>query len=201
MGVYYITGTPHAFLDINGTVSTIDFPQDSDRNFASGINDVGDIAGTFRDTSGNYHGFLLRQGQYTKFDYPGAEGMGGDPLTGISPNGPAINNTGDIVGTYFGADHVEHAFLLRNSQFTNIDFPGSLSSAATGINTWGVIVGSYSDSSEVSHGFVLLNGVYSTVDFPSSPSGIGGINAIGAIVGSYADCSGHRHGYHAVPKL
>lgn len=200
VGYSYIAGSPHGFLYRNGTFSTIDFPQDSISNFAHGINDAGDIVGTFRDTSLNYHGFLLKQGQYTKFDYPGAEGIGGDGR-GIIASGPAINNVGDIVGTYFGTDHIGHAFLLRNGIFTNIDFPGSLSSSALGINAWGVTSGYYTDSSEVSHGFILRNGGYTTVDFPGASSIIAGINAVNAIVGDYFDCSGNRHGYQAVPRL
>lgn len=196
VGHSFLPGSPisHAFLYRNGTFSTIDFPQESDRHTASGINNAGDIVGTFRDASGKYHGFLFRQGKYIQFDYPGAEGMGGHVFS-PSSSGPAINDVGDIAGTYFGTDGIEHAFLLRNGQFTNIDFPGSSSSAAHGINAWGVIAGSYTDSSEVVHGFISRNGVYTTVDFPFASSGIGGINALSATIWTAVDIGTAIRGY------
>ena len=62
---------------------------------------------------------------FTSIDIPGAGVVGAY----------GINNNGDIVG-YYGADSNanKHAFLLSNSVFTYFDYPGKLSTIATGIN-------------------------------------------------------------------
>ena len=64
----------------------IDFPG-STRTDAWGINNAGEIVGTFVQ-GGRTHGFLLRGGQYTQIDFPEA----------TSTTASKINNRGDIVG-------------------------------------------------------------------------------------------------------
>ena len=57
---------------------------------ATGINDAGQIVGSYYDTSHNIHGFLKSGGSFTRIDVPGA--------TYTYSSG--INNAGHIVGNY-----------------------------------------------------------------------------------------------------
>jgi probable HAF family extracellular repeat protein len=68
------------------------------------------------------------------------------------------NERGDLVG-FFVTDGCDppfgntHGFVLRDGEFTAIDFPGARSSDAFGINDDGVIVGRYVDRSGAIRGF------------------------------------------------
>jgi probable HAF family extracellular repeat protein len=57
---------------------------------APGINFEGDIVGSFADSSGNPHGFLLSKGRFTTIDVPAAFGIGTQAY--------GINPQSDIVG-------------------------------------------------------------------------------------------------------
>lgn len=80
--------------------------------------------------------------------------------------------------------------------FVSIDYPGAISTAATGINPKGEIVGRYTDVAGVGHAFLRdAQGVYSTVDYPGAASSFAwGINPQSDVVGHYADGS-RFHGY------
>jgi probable HAF family extracellular repeat protein len=68
------------------------------------INDSGKIVGTYEDSGGRFHGFLLSGGVYTAIDPPGSTG-------GVIASG--INTSGQIVGGYIGVGGVQHGYLLR----------------------------------------------------------------------------------------
>jgi hypothetical protein len=63
-----------------------------------GINDAGQISGTYYD--GSYHGFLYSHGTYTPLNVPGA----------VATYATDINDQGQIVGYYSDASGT-HAFL------------------------------------------------------------------------------------------
>lgn len=109
-----------------------------------------DIVGTYTDSSGNGHGFLLSHGRFTTIDVPGAS-----VLLGSSPWG--INPQGDIVGFYADGSRNFHGFLLSEGRFKIIDVPAAfgIGTSAYGINPQGDIVGLYSDGSSNTHGFLL----------------------------------------------
>lgn len=124
-----------------------------------GINDAGDIVGSF-GLGGNTFGFLFRGGDYINIAVPGASGG-----TFVSD----INNNGDIVGyfsngTTFRAFKVSGADLLLDNGAFNTqavetfdvkagDFTAPLT-LATGISDGGLIVGSFLDGNGVEHGYV-----------------------------------------------
>ena len=64
-----------------------------------------------------------------------------------------INDSGQIVGGYFGADGT-HGFLLDQGSYTTLDVPGARYTWATGINASGQIVGGYSDAAGGQQGFL-----------------------------------------------
>ena len=83
----------------------------ADKTFCTGINDAGRIVGDFSDASGaNTHGFLLSRdlSTVTQLDVPDST------FTATR----AINNHGDIVGTFFGVGTPTQGFLLSHGTFT-----------------------------------------------------------------------------------
>jgi probable HAF family extracellular repeat protein len=73
---------------------------------------------------------------------------------------------------------------LAQGTYTQIDYPGSILTVASGIDTAGDIVGSYADPTSRRHGFLLSGGVYTTIDYPGAQDTYTfGLNDLGQIVG------------------
>jgi probable HAF family extracellular repeat protein len=112
---------------------------------------IGDIC---TDVDGGIHGYVRdSRGNFQLVDYPGA----GAPCTASR----WINERGDTVGVYANSlaecfAFQAHGFLLRNGQYSAIDFPGSAFTDAFGINDDGVIVGDFTDRQGNTHGFKAL---------------------------------------------
>jgi probable HAF family extracellular repeat protein len=124
-----------------------------------GINDPGQIVGTYVDNVGhNRHGFFRdTAGNYTKpLDAPGSS------LTVAE----GINNRGEIVGVYFDVGFNAHGFVLSGisdyahpSAWTTIDvtidgFPPAAATEINSINERGQITGYYIDGNGITHGFI-----------------------------------------------
>jgi probable HAF family extracellular repeat protein len=73
----------HGFLWDRGRFSRFDVP-DSLATFAYGVNNRGQIVGSYFDAAGKQHGFLLERGHYRTLDAPGR------------PEGSDNNGDGDI---------------------------------------------------------------------------------------------------------
>jgi probable HAF family extracellular repeat protein len=162
-----------------------------------GINNTGQIVGTYHETAGDTHGFVLSGGNYTKLDVPRSFGT---PLASpLGVTATAINDSGQIVGA-FGRIISLHppitfngAFLLNGGVYTDITEPGVLGgSAATGINNAGQIVGP-----GPGHGVLLSGGSFTDLIVPGSLQCFAqGINDAGVIVGDYNDyLDGPEHGF------
>src|SRR5260370_515410 len=80
---------------------------------ALGINDAGQIAGDFRNSTGT-HGFLDTGGSFTPLDVPGTS----------FTTAFGINDAGQIVG-FFTDSTGSHAFLDTSGSFTPLDVPGA----------------------------------------------------------------------------
>jgi uncharacterized membrane protein len=121
---------------------------------------------------------------YTTIDYPS--------LTTTTTIAWGINARGDVVGEYFDAEG-RHGFLLRNGDFTSIDFPGASGTSARGIGPGGDIVGIYRNQVEPTvvpaHGFLLTRrGDFEQADYPGHINTIPQrILADGAILGCRHD--------------
>jgi hypothetical protein len=166
----------HGFIWRNGAFTTlnINFPGDADADIgpdgkprgngtvALGINDIGEVVGTYVDKDGNRHGFLRSsKGDFARFDVPGA---------GLTV-GQGINNAGTIGGLYVDGSGLRHGFVLKNSVFdfvtgvlksgifmtVDVDVPGSNETQVFSINAKGEIVGDYfvpdPPNDPVEHGF------------------------------------------------
>jgi probable HAF family extracellular repeat protein len=126
-----------------GSVTIIEIPGSSNRQLglfcrinstvAQGINDMGQIVGSFLDTNNVRHGFLWQAGTFTQIDVPGA----------ISTEARGINNSSQIVGVFVDASGLSHGFLRDGDTFTRIDVPDATSTEANGINNSSQIVGAF----------------------------------------------------------
>ena len=104
----------------------------------------GDIVG------GRNPGYLLAgwpgSPELTQIVFPGA----------ILTNANALNNRGDIVGRYDLPDGSTHGYVLREGEFTTIEFPGAANwTSAIAINERGDIVGKYQTADGKFHGYLL----------------------------------------------
>jgi uncharacterized membrane protein len=166
------------------TYTSLDFPG-GDITTARGINNRGDIVGTYRIlATPARHALLIRRGQYLP--------LAPSTLLGTDYSEAfKSNDRGDVVGQYIGDDGFFHGFLLSKGVVTTLDFPAASDTYAFGINQSGVVVG-YWDLLDAlgnvlaTHGFVWKNGAFSEVNFPgSADSVVLGINASGDYVGEW----------------
>lgn len=196
-GGYCIKGctypqSQHGFTWDNGTFTTIDYPG-AMSTAVYGINDLGEVVGGFCTTntvcSGSVltptqHAFLDDHGAFTELDYPGA-------VAGTQAN--AINNAGQIVGTY-DTTTGPHSFLYQNGVYATIDDPKATWTSATAINNHGVVAGAYQEYQNGQlyvHGFLYQNGTFTTVDHPGTGvSNLTGNNDHGTVVGTWSSPKG-----------
>jgi hypothetical protein len=135
-----------------------------------GINDFSALAGTYVDTKGVGHGFVLNKkligsGYNTvKFDVPHSS----QNLSVI-----AISNFGAVLGGYSDSNFVSHGFVRDYwGKITIVDPPGSTGTYPGGINDFGFVSGSYTDANGTPHGFLRHpDGSITSFDAPGSSSG------------------------------
>ena len=84
------------------------------------VNDAGEVAGTYIDSSNVQHGFTWLNGAYTSFELPEAAQPYSAAITGI-------NNAGRVVGVYTSqATGKSHAFLYNGTAATAFgDYDGT----------------------------------------------------------------------------
>jgi hypothetical protein len=165
--------------------------------------------------------FLLRNGQFTSYQFPGANTTA---IHAVNDNGlfvglaapggafvsngtthttiagatlVAINNKGIIVG-YDGTAVYE--FNTSGKKLGEIAVPGMAPTSGLGINNLGVVVGAFHNSTGT-HCFIWQKGEYSQLDVPEAKETLAcnGINDKGQIVGTYEDQSGEHSGFIATP--
>jgi uncharacterized protein (TIGR03437 family) len=159
---------------------------------ATGINNVGQIVGSYPDSATGTHGFVRSaDGQsITVFDQPYARS---GPYKGTYAN--SINDKGEVVGQNYSS--IGFLRSADGAAYSPIQVPGASHTNPTAINNNGQIVGTYSTGG-VPHGFLRdTDGTYTTFDVPGSVGGTRptGINNHGVIVGSFATASALAHGF------
>jgi hypothetical protein len=172
------------------TYTTVDFPGAIATSLNGGPNPEGTNIGSYTDTSGVTHGFVLEKGVFTSFDPPGS--------TSTTPNW--ISPQGTIVGSYNDSIGVSHGFILEGGEYTTVDYPGvTFGTTLTGLSPSGEIVGFYcrTSSCTADHSFMeSKQGVFTTFDPPGAISSTAStVNPSGVIVGAYTDSGGVGHGY------
>ncbi len=149
VGMYYnLTGdtTHRGYLFSGGRFTSFEHPQAGRMSCFFAINDNGDMMGHWQDTAGVRHGWLVRQGRSSSFDFPGAN----QTMLDVG----AITNAGDIAGAYEDPRGKAKGFLLRQGSFTPFDIPGSRATTPLRMNASGQIVGRYEDAGGVTRGFL-----------------------------------------------
>jgi uncharacterized membrane protein len=154
----------HGFVLKRGTYTTIDVPFPGATNtVAAGINNFGDVVGSYVDSDENSHGFTLKNGVFKSFDFPGPDVL--------DTTASAINDTGSIVGYYYDLNSQERrGFLFNGRRFTSIDppFSDACCTRALGINNRGEIVGDYLQGYTV-FGFTRKQGKFQSFDWSFPP--------------------------------
>jgi hypothetical protein len=155
-----------------GTYTQIDYPGAAQTQ-CLGVNTAGDISGTYYDTSGAPHGFLLSRGIYTTIDYPGAKGT---IVFGL-------NDHNQIVGQTNSAPVVGFVYDAPIQTFTRISYPGSFATMPVSINEEGIIAGFTQVGQEV-WGIELAGSSYRRIT-PRGPHNtyMDGISTAGELVG------------------
>ena len=125
---------------------------------AFGINDFGSIVGDCDIADGYVSAYVLRRGNFTIIDAPGA----------VATTAWDINNRGAIVGDYYGDDDRYHGFLYVDGKLTTIDFPGAVHTSAQGIDDFGRVVGIFVDDTDTWRGFVLAGGKFRAIEPPNA---------------------------------
>jgi sulfatase modifying factor 1 len=125
-----------------------------------------------------------------------------DPLGSNYGYASAINNSGQVVGSFVtgdvnGAGGILHAFLYSGRVMTDLGMlPGDSGSAATGINARGQVVGfGVTNLGTISNAFLFSDGVLSDLGtLPGEVSSYAsGINDRGEIVGASATTNDDSH--------
>ena len=164
----------------------VNYPHEPLAQYATCVNDSGQIVGTYLDSSGVWHGYERSGGKFTKLDVPFAG------ATASFVNG--INNSGEVVGGWnangYNGPGAQHGFTLIGGTYASFDYPAAAYTWGSGENNAGEIVGTYIDTSGVYHGYLLSGDTYTSID----PSGsvqtyANGINDAGDIVGWYCTTS------------
>jgi probable HAF family extracellular repeat protein len=196
VGGYGNTSGNYGYLYSGGIFTTLSVPgafQYSPSTFfdgggtsAEGINNAGEIAGTWTNSSGYEQGFEYSGGTFTDtgIDEPGESYTA---LYGINDSGLISGNAFNFV---HGVRSVNSAFLYNGSTFTPIAYPGATSTTVQGINDSGDAVGWYSLDGQTS-GFTYNDGTYTSIMYPGANStNLFGISNNGEIVGEYTCTSG-----------
>jgi probable HAF family extracellular repeat protein len=177
--------------DERGHLETFDAPGALTQTVPIGLNNRGQIVGTF-DRRDGAHGFLRDQrGRFTTIDFPGA----------TRTEAARINDRGQIVGVYTATDGGSgldaRGFLFDRGEYTPTDIPGARSTSPTGIDNRGRIAGTYVDAEGAMHGFLRdADGAVATIDVPGAvATQLLDLNDRGETAGVFADAGGTLRGF------
>jgi probable HAF family extracellular repeat protein len=155
---------------------------------ASGINNLGQVVGTYIDSVGLPHGFIYQNGVYTTIDYPSAAH---NYAFGINDAGSVVGSFSEVLprGPY-------SATLRENGVWSAYDFPAHETDGRD-INANGHIVGIYNDGvGTPDHGFLKIGANYTSIDFPGAPiTYVFGLNNATTVTGSFVDNQGQVKGF------
>jgi hypothetical protein len=190
------TGYPIGLLYSKGKLTEFSVPKAVETE-GYGINDRGDIVGSFIDGNGAQHGFLLHNKKYTQIDVP----------SDYNTVAWGINNTGQITVYAINGSNTYEAFVLTGKKYKKISDPNSKGGAGNlvhALNNKGDIDGTYYDSSGNAHGYLYHGGKYYTLNDPKGckcDTRADGLNDKLDIVGRYSTTlGGSSIGYEAIAK-
>lgn len=153
------SGNLRGFIGMNAAAVTVNYPNAVATQVA-GINNNGDLAGTYADGAGDTHAFTLSaSGVFTSFDAPGAA------VQLVGTNGWAINDGGQIGGfdaksksaaLNFSKPRADlHGFVMSDGHFVSVNIPDGINTCIFGLNNSGAAVGQYDTTDGATHGFYI----------------------------------------------
>jgi hypothetical protein len=160
------------FIYSNGHYTRLFIPG-SGGGVASGLNNIGDVVGSF-DDNGVTKGFVDSEGKYRTVYVPGSS------YTDTS----GINDSGTISGRFETGSGIK-GFLYSGGSYTKLSIPGAFYTETIGVNSSGVVAGNYVLESDLTtHGYIYNLGVYTKIDVPNATdTTIFDINDSGEILG------------------
>jgi probable HAF family extracellular repeat protein len=146
-----------------------------------GINNLGQIAGSYTDSAGNSHGFLYTGGKYVTFDAPGA----------IETYAYGINDWGQIVGTSYYSNGSYNVFLDTHGTFTTIADANAFQPLYSSLNDRDQVFGE--ELSPFGYGVLNVHGVITPINLSgayssASPSGFNNLDQVVGTVSGSAGC-------------
>jgi len=192
VGAYRIDPPRHALLIRKGQYIPIAPDSILGINYseATDINDRGDITGQMIDDNGFAHGFLVRDGQVTLLDVPGA----------TETFALGVNDSGLVAGYWDlldpnGNGLAVYGFTWKDGGFIDmqINFPGAAGSGLFGVNARGDLSGVWVPdlNGNIEHGFVCPKSAPCYSYDASVPGTVltqgDGINAHGQVAGVSCD--------------
>jgi uncharacterized membrane protein len=166
------------FTHAQFTFVSIDYPGGFGTR-ARGINNHGQIVGSYFDQYGNLHALLIEKGKFI----PLAPGT----ILDTYSDAFKINDRGDVVG--WVCPDTCHAFLYNKGVVTTLDFPGASDTYGWDINESGTVAGVWDlfDSQGnflYEGGFLWKDGNFTEVTYPGAgDTGVTAINARGDFAG------------------
>src|SRR5439155_905173 len=171
-------------------VTTFDYPGTGNQTRPQKINDLGDIAGIFVDTSAASRGFI-------RF----SNGNFSPPI--VDPNdtnhfteGRGINNSRLVCGDYLDSGGAFEGFFFSHPTFTNYVVPNSTTTIVLGVNNVGDFSGSNIPTGGIQEAFLNIGGTVTEFAVTTATfTSLNGINRRNTICGRYTDPStGIDHG-------
>ncbi|MGI8891734.1 MAG: hypothetical protein ACR2G0_13250 [Chthoniobacterales bacterium] len=177
-------------------IASFDYPGEGNSTSAQGINDQGDITGSYDDVNGVTRSFVrYRNGTFSE---PIVEPNDTDAFTFARD----INNLGTVAGSYGTADGETHGFLLSAGTYTEFDAPNTVSTYIYGSNDSDDLVGvSYATDTSFGMAYSRIGGTTTIIDLPSVKTSFAyGINNAQEVVGLYYERRDFNyHGFYRAP--
>lgn len=179
------------------TYETIDVPG-ALLTSAYGINDVGDVVGTFRHPQlpnqfSFNDAFLLRQGRFTLIESPHAPGEKPD----TAESAYDVNDAGVVVGAVRPGRGILQAFRHEGGLFELIASPDFEVSEARGITNAGTMTGNlFEPRTNAREAWFLRERTFARFAVPgATTTRVYGINNAEEVVGEYIDAQGATHSF------
>ncbi len=145
--------TVSAFVSQNGTAALYQI-EGSTSSECYAMNALGAAAGTYTDSAGVYHGWVMSpKGVITAINVPiAASYLGTAPcVTGMVAGTVVlgINDLGDVSGHFWDVNFNQHGFLMTaNGTIYQLDVPGAYQTAGGGLNNRRNVAGHYVTNSD-----------------------------------------------------
>ena len=193
-------GTTHAFLYSGNSLVDLNPFLGGGASVANGVNDSGQVVGSYT-SGGGPQAFQYDSGGAGP-NNPGQVIFLQEQLSGLmatSSVANAINDKGQIVGSFTKSDGVSRAFLLGSGGGDLNAVLGASSSSAVAINAGGLVIGTFQTGGGANHAFLYNSSTGVATDLNpllgASSSSALGINAKGQIVGSFTTPAGASHAF------